>query len=96
MTDSTVMETPTNPTPTNPPLANDPAARTETGEIIDHQQLPLLMNLPQSPSPNPLEPQNLTPTFQSQKDILSMQPPLKLQPPSSENLGSAKIRPRDW
>ena len=34
MTDSTVMETQTNPT-TNPPLANDPASRTETGEIID-------------------------------------------------------------
>ena len=40
MTDSTVMETPTNPTPTNPPLANDAAARTETGEIIDRSATP--------------------------------------------------------
>lgn len=40
MTDSTVLENPTNPTPTNPPLANDPAARTETGEIIDRSATP--------------------------------------------------------
>lgn len=38
MTESTVMEQPTNPTPT--PLANDPAARTETGEIIDRSATP--------------------------------------------------------
>ena len=40
MTDSIVIEQPTNPTPTNPPLANDPAARTETGEIIDRSATP--------------------------------------------------------
>ena len=38
MTESTVMESPTNLTP--PPLANDPAARTETGEIIDRSATP--------------------------------------------------------
>ena len=38
MTESTVLENPTNPTPT--PLANDPAARTETGEIIDRSATP--------------------------------------------------------
>jgi len=40
MTESTVLENPTNPPPTNPPLANDPAARTETGEIIDRSATP--------------------------------------------------------
>lgn len=60
MTDSTVLENPTNPTPTNPPLANDPAARTETGEIIDRSATPPTNEPAAEPKPETSAPESYT------------------------------------
>ena len=58
MSESTVLENPTNPTPT--PLANDPAARTETGEIIDRSATPPANEPAPEPKPGSAAPESYT------------------------------------
>ena len=58
MTESTVLENPTNPTPT--PLANDQASRTETGEIIDRSATPPTNEPAAEPKPGSAAPESYT------------------------------------